>query len=105
MNVPAAQVKSKRRCGRSGARAVWHAQTVGGFHIIAAVGDGSGAMEILGAGSHPAVARFLARRAAPDIEFDDLAKAEGDDIRDFQDMLPQAEAETRYCRQLQGYKG
>jgi hypothetical protein len=101
MNIPAAQVKSKRRCGRTGSRAVWHASTVGGFHIIAAARDGGG-MEILGTGSHPAVARFLARRAAPDIEFDDLQKSV-DDPRDFADLIPQAAMETAYMRKLQGY--
>lgn len=103
MQIPASQIRSRRRVGRSRGRAVYQIGAVGGLHLVAAHNDG-GVFEILGAGSHPAVARHLARRTAPDIEFDDLQKSEAVDPRDFADVLPRYAEVTADLRALQGYR-
>jgi hypothetical protein len=47
-----------------------------------------GKKEIIGAGSHRAVARHVAKRAHPDVEFTSLEKSAEVDIRDVEDILP-----------------
>lgn len=98
MNIPASQVSYKRAVGRAGKRSVYQVGVIGGLHLVAA--HGAGGMEILGAGSHPAVARFNAKRQAPDLEFDDLAKSEPYELADFGHLVEQYWQVTQDLRAL-----
>ena len=97
MHIPAAQVSYRKRIGRAGRRSVFGIGTVGGLHIVAAAGPGGG-LEILGTGSHPGIAKFIAQRHAADLEFDEMAKAEALDPKYFMDLLPEYEALTAQLR-------
>lgn len=98
MNIPAAQIQYRRPVGRSGSRSVYQVGVIGGLHLVAA--HGAGGLEILGAGSHPAVARFNAKRQAPDLEFDDLAKSEPYELADYQHLIDQYWQVTQDLRAL-----
>ena len=98
MNIPANQVAYRRRVGSVGSRAVFGIGTTGGLHIVVAA-RGAG-FETLGAGSHPGIARHIAKKHAPEIVFDDLAKSELPDIRHFADLLPDYEELTAELRRL-----
>jgi threonine dehydrogenase-like Zn-dependent dehydrogenase len=101
MNIPSNQVDYRRRIGRVGSRAVFGIGTIGGLHLVVASRDGGG-FETLGAGSHPGIARHIAKRHAADIFFNDMAKSETVGVAHFQDMLPQYEAITAQLREAHG---
>lgn len=75
--------------------------TCGGLHLIEAR-DPSGAKQVIGAGSHRAVARMIAKKQHADIEFTDLEKSQGIDERDVIDILPFWEAVTLRAQQKLG---
>lgn len=96
MNIPVAQVSYRRRIGRSGKNPVFGIGTVGGLHLVVAARD-NGGFTTLGAGSHPGIARFIAKRADDAIEFD-LMKSEHLDPKFFEDLLPDYEELTAQIR-------
>ncbi len=87
MVIPGDEVSYKNVVGKWGNKVLWAIGTVGGLNLIEARSPG-GSREILGAGSHRAVARHIAKKAHPDIEFTFLEKSQDVDPRDFQDILP-----------------
>lgn len=101
MHIPAAQISYRRKIGRAGRRAVFGIGTIGGLHVVAASGPGGG-LEILGTGSHPGIAKFIAQRHAADLEFDEMAKAEALDPKYFMDLVPQWEEFTNQLRAVNG---
>lgn len=100
MTIPGNQVSSRRRIGSSAGKAVFGVALIGGLHIVALAKQGG--MEILGLGSHPAVARYIAMRNAPDIKYDELMKSGEPQYDDFKDLLPLYVEMTRQMRQIQG---
>lgn len=101
MLIPANQVAYRRRIGRLGGRAVYGIGAIGGLHLVAAASD-SGGLEVLGAGSHPGIARHIAKKSAAEIEFDSIAKHESIDIKHFEDLVPTYEVITAQIRKAQG---
>lgn len=86
MNISAKELLYKKRIGKaSKGRTVFGVGTIGGLHLVVAVGGGK--METLGAASHPALARHIATKNDPELEFNDLAKSEQIDPKFFADML------------------
>jgi hypothetical protein len=63
-----------------------------------------GGWETLGAGSHPAVARYFAERNAPELKYDELMKSSSPIYEDFKDLLPEWERVTQELREIQGLK-
>jgi len=74
MQIPAAQVKYKKKIGHIGDSPVWEVGTKGGFHLVMA--QHSGKLETLGVGPHRAVARHLAKKNAPTMVITELSKSE-----------------------------
>lgn len=102
MNIPGNQVSYRKRIGTSGRRAIYGIGTIGGLHLVAAE-RASGGLETLGAGSHPGIARHIAKKYAPDVEFDEMAKSERLAYADFADLVPGYEELTAQIRSAQGY--
>jgi len=100
MMLPANQVAYRKRIGSSAGKPVFGVGLIGGLHLV--VCQKSGGFETLGAGSHPAVARYIAQRNAPDIHYEELMKNSAPTYEDFKDLLPPYEEMTRQMRQLQG---
>lgn len=101
MVLPANQIASKSRIGTARGHSVLVIHMIGGLHLIALQKDGG--FETLGAGSHSAVARYLAERNCPDIVWDELKKSSEPTYEDFKDILPKYEAITNQMRAIQGY--
>jgi len=97
--IPSDQIAYRKRIGNLGTRPVLEYGLVGGLHLVVAP-KAAGGIETLGTGSHPAIAKFIAQRHAPDIRFDDLAKAAEVDPRDFAELLPRYVALTDELRKL-----
>jgi hypothetical protein len=55
-------------------------------------------METLGAGSHPGIARHLAKKFDTTVEFTELNKSETLELRHFEDLLPGYEELTLQLR-------
>ena len=70
--LPESQIVYKKRVGTYGSKSLYLLKGIGGINVVAATGPGS--MEVLGMGSHPALARMLARRHEG-VHFDDLEKS------------------------------
>ena len=64
---------------------------MGGLHLIEARSP-DGSRQVIGAGSHRAVARHIAKKTHQDIEFTSLEKSQEVDPKDFEDVLPFWEA-------------
>lgn len=59
--------------------------------------------EVLGAGSHRAIARLIASKKHPDIKFTELAKGDHVSEEHLRDLLPRYEALTDSIRRAQGF--
>ena len=75
---------------------------MGGLHVVAAA-SGNGDFEILGAGSHPGLARHLAASRHEGIEFSDLEKSESINPEWFSDLIAAYGEITAQLRKAQGY--
>lgn len=102
MNIPAKEVKERKKIGHIGARTVYGIAVVGGLHLVAATKSEGQGLEVLGAGSHPGVARHIAKQRHA-VVYDALAKSEEVDPRHYGDLLPAGEAYTEQLRKAQGY--
>jgi hypothetical protein len=96
VRIPAAEVTVRKRIGRAGKRPVYQVSGAGGIHLV--VDDDA---KILGAGSHPAVARHLARKNSPDVVYDQLEKSEPIDLASIPDAVAQGLVWTDQLRAAQ----
>jgi hypothetical protein len=85
----------KKKIGKVGKKAVFGIGNIGGLHLIAQQND-DGSLTTLGAGSHKGVARHIAKKYAPTIEYDMLEKSDdGFHVSDFAEILPFWESVTQ----------
>lgn len=96
MQIPTAQIEFKKKIGKAKGKDVWHVKTKGGLHMVT---DAQGVL--LGSGPHRAVARFLAQKFEPEIQFSELSKSDHYDFDDFKHLIPDAEELTKHMRELQ----
>ena len=96
MQIPSNQIEFKKKVGKSKGKPVFHVKTRGGLHVIA---DDKGT--VLGSGPHRAVARHLAQKFEPDVEWTELSKSDHVDFEAYAHLLPQYEALTERMRALQ----
>ncbi len=98
MQVRAEEVEYKKKVGKLGNAAVIQVGLKGGLHLVMVAKEGK--LETLGAGPHPAVARFIAKKKSEDkIEFNELAKADHVEPTHFAWVLPRWEAYTDALRE------
>jgi len=102
MNIPSSQVLYRKRVGNLGSRSVFGIGTIGGLHLVVATSRSGSGFETLGAGSHSGIAKFIAKRAFNDLEFDDMSKSGYIDPAHFADLIPQYEELTQQIRKAQG---
>lgn len=67
---------------------------IGGIHTVLVGNDPSP----VGAGNHAALARYVAKKALPGIEFDSLEKSDYVPYAAVADLMPEAESLTRQIR-------
>jgi hypothetical protein len=93
MIIPGDEVISRNIVGKLGDKVLWAISTIGGLNLVEARSS-NGARSVIGAGSHRAVARMIAKRTNPDIEWTVLEKSSEIDPRDVEDILPFWQAVT-----------
>lgn len=91
MKISDKEISLKKKVGVRNGKPVFCIGTIGGLYTIVCP-LATGGFEPLGIGSHVGMAKFLAQRNAPDIEFDELHKSEDIDPRHFEDFIPKYEA-------------
>lgn len=87
MDIKKNQLQYRKKIGHLGSKAIIEVGVIGGLKIVA-LQEASGKLKTLGAGSHRAIARFLAKKAEPGIEIDSLEKSDEINYIDFKDLLP-----------------
>jgi hypothetical protein len=87
------QIAYRKKIGKLGNDNIMEIGLIGGLHLIAKAGS-SGKAEILGAGPHRAVARHIAKKRNPEIQFTDLNKSDHIEPQYFEDLLPKYEGVT-----------
>lgn len=97
MNIPAAQIATKKKVGSADGKDLTYIKLVGGLHMIT---DHKGV--VVGSGPHKAVARHIAKRHVENITWTELSKADHLPLEDFQHLLPKYEAITDELRKAQG---
>lgn len=101
MQIDAKQLAGKpKKVGKRDGKDVLEIATKGGLHMIVAPKDGS--FETLGTGPHRAVARFIAKKKSPEIQWTSLEKADHIEPEFFQHLLPKYEAMTDAIRRRHG---
>ncbi len=95
IKIDQAQIEFKRKVGKSGEQDVYHYKTVGGLHVIAK-GNGT----IMSAGPHRAVARHLAQKFDPGVNWTELSKSDHYDQSAFEHLLPEYEALSDAMRKM-----
>lgn len=102
MNISQKEVRDRRQIGHLSKQAVFLVSLIGGLHLIAA-STGGAQLSILGAGSHPAVARHIASQKCPDIVYDGLEKSDHVAFEHYSSLLPAYTELTDQLRKAQGY--
>lgn len=92
MEIPQSEVISTKKIGHLGAYPVFEVRTLGGLNLV--LTKKGGVTEILGAGSHRAVARFIARKKESKLVIDELTKSDYISEEHFVDLVPQFEILT-----------
>jgi hypothetical protein len=87
MVIPGDEIIYKTAIGKQGDNTVFAVGTCGGLHLIEARSPG-GSRKILGVGSHRGVAKHIAKRNNPDVEFTILEKSYELDEKDCENILP-----------------
>jgi hypothetical protein len=87
MIIPNDELCYKSIIGKWGDKVLYGCGTIGGLHLVEAHST-NGKKEVIGAGSHRAVAKMTAKRMHPEIEFTMLEKSAEIDERDVEDILP-----------------
>lgn len=104
MNIKEDEIESKKQVGRIGEAPIVQVGLKGGLFLLFARRKGK--IDTLGAGSHPAIARHIAKAKEPTIEWLDLAKADWPQPHDFHHLLGKYEAETeRWAEALDRRQG
>ncbi len=96
MNVPEEQIVYKKKIGKLNGDPVIEVATKGGLHLVVSVHGNK--VTSLGAGPHKAVARHIAKKKAPDIQFTELSKSDEIEEYLFEWCLPKYEALTDALR-------
>ncbi len=100
MNIPAEQIRYKKRIGTVEDDPVWEVGTVGGLHLVIAARKGKA--ETLGVGPHRAVARHIAKKREPKLSITELSKSDWCPPNTYEHLLPKYEQTTSTLRRLQG---
>jgi|SRR6185436_18662878 len=100
MEITAEHIDKKRRVGKLGHNPVFAISTTGGLHLVVVARGGQA--EVLGTGSHAAIARHIAKKREEKIEWSDLNKSDHVPYACFEDILPRYEALTEQFRNRQG---
>jgi hypothetical protein len=95
------QIAYRKKVGKLGDAQVMEIGLIGGLHLIAKAGA-DGKATVLGAGPHRAVARHIAKKRNPEIEFTELNKSDHVEPQYFADLLPRYEVLTDEFQKLQG---
>lgn len=102
MELTPEHVAYKKKIGRLKGNIIAEIATTGGLHLVGVAK--SGKFEVLGAGPHRAVARHLALKKQPDIEWTELSKGDWIEPAHFQHLLPEWERVTHDIRKAQGHE-
>jgi hypothetical protein len=95
------EVETKKKVGKLDGSPVIQVGLKGGLHLIL-VARGLGKFETLGAGPHPAVARFIAKKKTNNkVEWTELQKADFIEPEHFAHLLPYYETYTDALRAAQ----
>jgi hypothetical protein len=78
---------------------VYHVSTIGGYNMILVLKDGR--LEPLGVGPHPGVARGIARKREPSIQFHQLQKSD-ENVDSNGRVFQRYEAVTDHLRAMAG---
>ena len=102
MNLEPSQLKQKpRKVGKTEeGKDIFEVETKGGLSLIVAPKDGG--FETIGTGPHRAVARHIAKKRCPGIQWSDLHKSDAVDLPTIEALLPKYEALTLAYRKEHG---
>lgn len=95
--IPQDQIEIKKKIGKAKGKDLWYVKARGGYHVVHK-SDG----EIIGAGNHPAVARYIAEQHEPDLMWTELSKSDHYAYEDFAHLVPEAVELTGAFRKAQG---
>jgi hypothetical protein len=100
MDLEARHIAYSKVIGQLNGDKVVEMATTGGLVMIAVR---KARPEVLGAGSHRAIARLIASQKQPDIKYTELAKGDYVPEEYVKDLLPRYEALTDKIRKAQGF--
>jgi hypothetical protein len=86
MQIRRQDIKSKDKIGTLKGRPVFEIACKGGYHVICS--PNGPRIDYLGAGPHRAVARFIAKKTAPDLVINELSKGDWVDPEAYMHLVP-----------------
>lgn len=101
MDLTPEQIAYKSKVGQIGNAPVFEVITKGGWNMVIAARDGR--FEPIGAGPHRAVARHIAMKREPKIEFTEIKKSDHLYVEEYAWMLPEWEQRTDELRTAGGF--
>ena len=90
MQIRPQEIDYRKDIGTLDGRPVIELGLKGGLHLVLTTNGPK--IDYLGVGPHRAVARFMAKKRQPNIQFQELSKAEDAPVSTFQHLVPQYEA-------------
>ena len=96
-SIPSSQIASRKVVGDLHGEKVIEITLKGGLNLI--VSAKGGKVAVYGSGSHRGIARHIAKKKEPDIQFNELSKSDWIDPAHFASLLPKYEALTEmFCK-------
>lgn len=92
IQIPSSQIKIKKKIGTLHGEPVILVSTVGGLSMVVSPQDGK--VKTLGVGSHKSIAKHIASKRNPDIQWTELNKADEVETEHFEFLLPKYETLT-----------
>lgn len=100
LNLTPVHIASKKQIGKLKESPVWEIATTGGLWLNV-LGKGAG-FEVMGTGSHKAVARHIAEQRFPGIVWTGLSKSDFVPFSDIEYLIPKYQEITDRARKLNG---
>lgn len=96
MDIKKEHIAYKKTVGRVGKSQVMELGTTGGLHLVIVQKDGKPV--VAGSGPHAAVARYIAQKQNPDIEYTELSKSDYMEPYLFMAIVPEYERLTKFIQ-------
>lgn len=102
MDIKQEHIAYKKTIGKLDGKPVFELGTTGGLHLV--IVSKGGSTEVKGTGPHPEIARYIAQKQEPKIQYTELSKSDYMEPYLFMPLVPEYERLTDMVQKAWGRK-